>query len=120
MSLEPQVGQNLTLPEVFVILSHPFFSDYQGLDHWSETYLIENLLEVGLNKKSREISCLMEHFETGYYVDLWVPLMKYKDNTSEVEDKTFRLKKEILEKIKDIIFSVKNGIPLEGSCQFCP
>ena len=52
-------------------------SDYQGLDHWAEVNLIENLL-LHSNEKF-EISSLMDHFKTGYYDELWSPLMEYKN-----------------------------------------
>jgi hypothetical protein len=37
---------------------------------------MENLVYHG--KDQLETACLMQHFETGYYDELWVPLMKYQ------------------------------------------
>jgi hypothetical protein len=51
-------------------------SDYQGLEDWSESTLIENLLKHGKDKL--ENMCVMQHFETGYSDELWTFLMKYK------------------------------------------
>jgi hypothetical protein len=51
-------------------------SDYQGLDNWEKANLIENLL-LHANDEL-ETKSLMQHFETGYFDQLWSPLMKYK------------------------------------------
>jgi hypothetical protein len=51
-------------------------SDYQGLDHWAKANLIENLLLHSNDKL--ETKSLMQHFETGYFDQLWSPLIEYK------------------------------------------
>lgn len=51
-------------------------SDYQGLDQWASDNLMENLLLHA--KNSLETSCLMQHFETGYHDELWIPLIEYQ------------------------------------------
>lgn len=51
-------------------------SDYQGLNNWARVNLLENLL---LHANDRlETKSLMQHFETGYFNQLWAPLMEYK------------------------------------------
>ena len=51
--------------------------DYQGLDQWHEDTLLENLIRHP--EHSLEISCLMQHFKTGYYGELWAPLQKFRE-----------------------------------------
>jgi hypothetical protein len=51
-------------------------TDYQGLDYWAKANLIENLLLHSNDKL--ETKSLMQHFETGYFDQLWSPMMKYK------------------------------------------
>ena len=58
-------------------------SDYQGLEDWSETTLIENLLKH--SKDKLETVCVMQHFETGYRDKLWTPLMEYKELMQKYE-----------------------------------
>lgn len=126
-------------------------SDYQGLENWAESTLIENLLTH--SKDKLETVCLMQHFETGYRDNLWNPLMKYKELLQKYEypivpfPLKFRenifgyeqsliepferipendkkqmqeLKAHLLDTVNKIIFGVKNGIPLDGKCEFCP
>ena len=51
-------------------------SDYQGLEDWAPANLMENLIR--LRDREIEVSCLMQHFKTGYHDELWTPLMEYK------------------------------------------
>jgi hypothetical protein len=51
-------------------------SDYQGLDSWSKATLLENLIR-GANDRI-ETKSLLQHLETGYYDEFWVPLLEYK------------------------------------------
>jgi len=57
----------------YILLTRSY---YQGLGDWAKANLIENLLLHGNDKL--ETSCLMQHFETGYYDEFWSPLMEYK------------------------------------------
>lgn len=59
-------------------------SDYQGLENWAETTLIENLLAH--SKDKLETVCVMQHFETGYRDELWTPLMEYKELMQKYEN----------------------------------
>jgi len=119
-------------------------SDYQGLDHWFHDTLMTNLLLHG--SKRLETICLMKHFETGYNEELWMPLMEYKkvlekygrlktpalDNpqesevklvnnalTQDEEQRVLELKRQFLQKLDEVIFSVQNEVPLKGLCDIC-
>ena len=51
-------------------------SDYQGLDCWAKATLLENLLRYGNDKL--ETKSILQHLETGYHDEFWVPFMEYK------------------------------------------
>jgi GTPase SAR1 family protein len=116
-------------------------SDYQGLDNWCKSTLMDNLL---LHYSERlETLCLMKHFETGYHDKLWVPLMEYKDlkekygflkipiltsqpqpklakkvPTKEEENRLPKLEQQFLQALDEVIFGVQNEIPLKGHVIF--
>lgn len=50
--------------------------DYQGLDCWLKATLLENLIRHGNDRI--ETKSILQHLETGYYNEFWVPFMEYK------------------------------------------
>jgi hypothetical protein len=115
--------------------------DYQGLDQWAPEYLMTNLLLHAEDKL--EIKYLMQHFKSGYFEEFWHPLIEYKEimekynrliipclgneeilpNIKEIPKEEWeyleKLNDNFIAKFEELIFAVKNGDSLKGSCDFC-
>jgi hypothetical protein len=118
-------------------------SDKQRLDQMDHYAALELLVHQDKENVDVDDQCLLQHVKTGYY-ELFSLLDEYRKKINEMGfsvsisllklERTFperidqeRIKEELVDlrdllvgKIYSIVNDVRNGIPLQGSCDCCP